>query len=242
MMHRLVLIAVLLGGITGDAGVHVGNQSRAVHVAPAVAPVNPAAFLNANLVSYMTMTSVTDSILGSHWTALNTTFSAANGKIGNGAGFTGVFQGSYINGTVVAINGPFSVSLWVKPAALTTCAGLMGGQNLLFSLVATSGQVALGSFAVPTVYATHISTGVWTHLLITSKADGATPVKLYVNGVLDAATGPLLSQFTWVMYGGDNNTCYMNGALDEVGVWNVEQPASAATTLYNGGAGRQYPF
>jgi hypothetical protein len=81
--------------------------------------------------------------------------------------------------------------------------------------------------------------------------DGST-IRGYVNGTADAAA--VVSQthnatstgFNFILGRGFNGVDYTNfgyeGWMDAVGVWNRALTAAEVTTLYNSGAGKQYPF
>jgi hypothetical protein len=76
--------------------------------------------------------------------------------------------------------------------------------------------------------------GTWYH--VAAVIDGATGMKLYINGVLQADTDPYASPpcntntISALGRWGDLNIRYLNGALDEVRVWNV---ARSQTEIQN---------
>jgi len=84
----------------------------------------------------------------------------------------------------------------------------------------------------------------WIHLI--GVYDG-TNVFLYVNGTVQPSSGltgniGLSANDLWVSgnpaYSGD----YMQGQIDEVGIWNRALTQAEVTALYNNGVGNQYPF
>lgn len=94
-------------------------------------------------------------------------------------------------------------------------------------------------------YTTTLTTGTWYHLVFThvSTAD-----KLYINGSLvNTATLSANNNFaahSSVTAVGSNidNTGYLSGLVDEVGIWTRAITATEASALYNSGLGFQYPF
>lgn len=93
-----------------------------------------------------------------------------------------------------------------------------------------------------------IPTNQWVHLALTAStiAYGAYAMTTYRNGTTVAtATGSTLFR------NGGGNVCIghqeeagagMNGRIDEVGIWQRALSADEIALLYNGGAGRSYPF
>lgn len=73
-------------------------------------------------------------------------------------------------------------------------------------------------------------------------------VKFYINGVVDS-TVSVTDNLTGSVTNSNNCTLgavplggnvYLNGIIDEVGVWSRELTSAEVTELYNGGAGLQY--
>lgn len=90
------------------------------------------------------------------------------------------------------------------------------------------------------------STGTWYHVAVTKSG---TTVKFYVNGseVTTGASGSVTSTiFDGVgnFYLGTNQgvTGYLNGRMDEIYISSDAKSAGDISDLYNGGAGRSYPF
>ena len=87
--------------------------------------------------------------------------------------------------------------------------------------------------------------GVWHHIAVMRSAVGGGTI--YTDGVLRASgvcgfpSGPLPSQPT-LLGSRDDNYTGMGFQMDEVGFWNRELTAGEVTSLYNAGAGIQYPF
>ncbi len=89
------------------------------------------------------------------------------------------------------------------------------------------------------------STATWYHVAVTKSG---TTVKFYVNGTQQGTdqTGAFATIFdgtapfslgVWEQTGE-----WIDGKLDEWGVWNVQLSAADITALYNGGTGQSYPF
>ena len=95
-----------------------------------------------------------------------------------------------------------------------------------------------------------ISTGAFYHVVMTyDGSSSASGVKLYVNDSavatttlfdnLNATTQNTQNFVVGNRVGGGND---FSGTLDELGVWTRAITAGEVTSLYNAGAGRQYPF
>ena len=99
-----------------------------------------------------------------------------------------------------------------------------------------------GSNAV-TITSAPISRAEWHHVVF--QWDTTTQKsKLYVDGVFVgeesiAAFGPISDRLSWAA--GVNGYGF-NGRIDEIGVWNRVLNDAEITQLYNGGAGKAYPF
>ncbi len=86
-----------------------------------------------------------------------------------------------------------------------------------------------------------ISNNTWYNLILTRT--GGTCV-LYVNGVSKITVSSLGSNTTQVFNLGtsDANAWFGTNKIDEVGVWSRVLTGAEMTELYNGGAGKSYPF
>ena len=90
------------------------------------------------------------------------------------------------------------------------------------------------------------STGTWYHLCFSYKASTGTG-KFYVNG---SQFGSDLTGFPTSVFDGtgavyiswDTVAGYLDGKMDETGFWSRELSSAEISQLYNGGAGKQYPF
>lgn len=208
--------------------------------------------LDTNLVAYYTMEGNGNDATGNGFngTASSITFSSGNGKISQGAGTTGgeIRSSGSLNQTA-----SMSVSAWVNQS--TTASDpyiwIWGNTN------AGSSQFALsmnsGKFNVSTypggdgnggVGTTVTTNGVWYHVVVVD--DNGTGY-IYVNGTQEwtgtlnvlTATG---SSIVIEMFQNFGFGVAMQGAMDEVGLWQRALTSGEVTTLYNGGTGLAYPF
>lgn len=106
-----------------------------------------------------------------------------------------------------------------------------------------------GGTQTQTGAASSISTGTWN--MLTYTWDGANQ-KLYKNG----NSSPVLTQASTIagtntsnggtdgfkVFAQQDNTAYLSGLIDEVGVWSRVLSTSEISSLYNTGTGLQYPF
>ncbi len=209
--------------------------------------------LTTNLVSYWKLEGNAIDSLGVNSNASpNATFSTANGKIGQGAGFNGSGAQNIIlsNGLNMA-GSPMSISMWVKPV------GASGYQNLFqkrdnsgtqWQVYLHNGDTKFSFFNGGTEYlsSTNTTTGQWNHCVFTLSASSGGTINLYLNGVNKLSQGG-------VSLGGGttagvrmgqrfDTTENYNGAIDEVGIWNRELSSTEVLQLYNNNNGITYPF
>lgn len=183
-------------------------------------------------------------------------YSNANGKINQGAGFNGTT--SLIDfGDNFDQSSDFSVSAWVKTSqasgeySIITKGNVTDGYewgmeqqtNSLWFVLWNQG----GATYMEKVSAATINDGNWHHVVGTYSS--ATPrVRVYIDGALDGAS--TATSGTWYSAGtshcliGSRNdgSEFWTGSIDEVGIWTRELTAGDVTQLYNGGVGLQYPF
>lgn len=89
-----------------------------------------------------------------------------------------------------------------------------------------------------------MSTGTFYHAVVTYVGSGNAWI-LYLNGTTYNASGATPNTSVAAMAIGKNivnNVQYFNGSIDEVGIWSRELTSGEVTSLYNAGAGLQYPF
>lgn len=194
----------------------------------------------------------TDSVGSNNGTDTNITYSAANGKINNGAGFapastSRIVIGTGLNATVTS--SAWSFSVWVKPADLTSTYAIMGCdtnsgvRQFLFCINSAGLYFERTGTTVPLNTTTGLSSG-WNHIVVTY--DG-TKITGYVNTTQNAQNNMVaLPSSTNALnfgrreYPGSNY--YWNGAMDEFAFWNKVLTTDEISELYASGAGNQYPF
>lgn len=86
----------------------------------------------------------------------------------------------------------------------------------------------------------------WAHIVATSASLAA---KIYLNGTLVSSAHTLTvtptTSTTYYAFGAKNKpatTYYLDGKMDELGIWSRALTSTEVTSLYNGGAGLAYPF
>jgi len=212
--------------------------------------------LSDSLVSYYKLDGdATDSHGSNDGTVYGAT--SVTGKINNCYSFDGV--NDYINTGINSVSfqsGNFSVSAWVKTSGTSKHQTYMGidmvetGNRGLFyfkkhiddyfnfSVSNNSGgdSTATSSF-IP-------NTTEWYHLV--GVFDGVS-VKLYINGNLEESvpfTGSIATATQDLTIGcgyfSDNKVDFVDGLIDEVGIWSRALTVSEVSELYNGGDGLAY--
>lgn len=222
--------------------------------------------LTTNLNSYWKLDgNSNDSVGAFNGTDTAITYSSGNGKINQGAGFNG--SSSYISlGSVFQITGDMTINAWFKSSAANSAfdAGtFIAGdgrsgtptQNLLIrpnqpggvgtdpvaSASCTSGGTNYNAIDTGGQKLNdgnwHMITGVFSGTNLIVYVDGTSKATVTSAAKANGASGGI---------GANNNNGstiqFTNGAIDEVGVWSRALSGSEITTLYNGGAGLQYPF
>ena len=98
-----------------------------------------------------------------------------------------------------------------------------------------------------------LTTATWYHLAVVydgTQGTNAGRLKIYLNaiaqtltftGTIAAALTGATTQLRWGQFGGGLDR-FLDGALDEIGLWSRVLSAAEVTQLYNGGAGKTYPF
>lgn len=181
------------------------------------------------------------------------------GILGGAANFAGG-AGKFLSGTWATAASAFTIACWVKPASLVNGSiPLIIGDDAGTSYAGFSfSNVGLVAFSVSDTSITGgaVAAGSWRHLV--GSYDG-TNLSLYVNGVLVAQQadpgGPADLGGASVVAVGENGTGSvgaLRAAVELCGVWNraltdggvaVGNAAQGeVSALYNGGAGRDYPF
>lgn len=184
----------------------------------------------------------------------NNTVGYATGIIGNGADFVASNSES-LSTSSNELNDTFSssawsVSIWAKPDDISNTYGLIacdtntGQRQFFFAINSASLYFERQGASIAINVGNVISTG-WNHIVATYDNSR---LRIYVNGT-NVGDNPLMSAFssstnkTFLgcrQYSGSNY--YINGILDEVGIWAKTLTSTEITTLYNSGSGLTYPF
>ncbi|NTW32584.1 MAG: LamG domain-containing protein [Bacteroidetes bacterium] len=210
-----------------------------------------------NLVSYWKLDeangNATDAV-GLNTLTNNGTATYSTGEISNGVNFNGTNQwlGKASPTGLPTGSGACSMSLWYKSSSPSGIylvdfgTAACTGYHLALKIDdATHYSVDIGCVATAIAVST-IATNTWYHVVLTYPGSGTT-YTLYHNGsILGAVTlsaTPILGS-TYVSLGAYNNSStYLHTvSFDEVGIWSRALTATEVTTLYNSGAGLQYPF
>ena len=213
--------------------------------------------LTTNLTAYYKLDgNSTDSVGAINGSDTDVTYSVANGKIIQGAGFNGTTSQVSL-GDNFDQSSDFSVSAWVKTTqsadeyGIFTKGGLAGGNyqwglmqsttNLWWQLWEQGGSNYLGLITSAT-----INDGNWHHVAGTYN-NGTTTMIAYIDGV-NAGSNNTPSG-TWytngasvAMIGNREDGKFFNGSIDEVGLWSRTLTPTEILQLYNNGSGLQYPF
>lgn len=178
-------------------------------------------------------------------------------KINNG--FTGNGSTSYLNTTTEALSttqltGTWSVNFWIK--RLANPAGASYAFRINGTTLGVTTYVILYYFSGGTwhlntgggdVALTYTDTGNLDMLTLTY--DGAGTVKFYVNGTQSGGNitftpgttaGAVTGKFS--MLNDPDGGAPLNAQIDEFGIWTQTLSTTDITSLYNSGAGKQYPF
>lgn len=147
-----------------------------------------------------------------------------------------------------------TISFWFKPAANVTSEQEFvtvyssGAGQRSYRFYADNGTLnfqnsADGTNSSPSLVSQTLSSGTWYYIALTKSGTTAT---YYVNASSLGTGVAAASQFSSTdpfrvgtrVAAGD----FANGVLDEIGIWSRALSGAEITSLYNGGAGLQYPF
>lgn len=215
--------------------------------------------LTTNLVSYYKFQGNSNDSVGSvNGSDTTISYNDAYGIIGNGANFNGSSLVNFGNNLGATLAGAFTVNIWVNVANYNDYYEIIGKENsgtlpkpMMIYLDKTTGYVIYGlgngSTQRQTNYLTAFGTG-WHMLTATSDGSGTTAgMGIYI----DASSKSLSAAGTNTTPGDgtDNlnlgqgyNGNKLAGDLDELGIWSRVLTGAEITSLYNSGAGLQYPF
>ena len=186
----------------------------------------------------------TDSVGSNDGTDTNITYSS--GKIGNGAVFNG--SSSKINLSNITLTGDFTVSFWFQlPLSASSAWGSViasstspTGAISIYNYVPYVGLVGIVGTLVTATNYTYLTPGVWSYITITRTGSDT---KIYINGVQNGNIGTCVGTVTYdiIGYYAQYNS-YLEGTLDELGIWNRALTQNEIKTLYQSGVGKTYPF
>jgi len=178
------------------------------------------------------------------------TYSLANGRFGQGAGFNG--STSLINlGNTLNIAGAITISAWVYPTVNTTPNGIIGrgnGTNGNNNQYVLDIENSAARFYVRNTGNTYyiaskaLTLNTWNHIVGTW-AGGATPVNVYVNSVLGTPSSnfsgtQMSGSVTYIGNSAQGTTETITGNIDEVIVENRVWTASEIKKYYTMTKGR----
>ena len=140
---------------------------------------------------------------------------------------------------------PFSVSAWIKPAALTngTVIWQVGVPNnngrriKLYGMAGTMVHFAVGGTLNSYTSNIPLIEGTWFHVVGTFAGGSAAP-KIYINGDYDVdvsnigTANAFLTAGVAIGYDPNSNDYSFDGMIDEVAIWNVELNADQVQSLY----------
>lgn len=175
-----------------------------------------------------------------------------SGKINNALTLNGSTQCLTVGTSLLSAYTGVSVACWIKLTALDAYMHMIGKTddttyNQLFRVTDTNRLQATVTTTTETYITggTTLTTGVWYFAVYTW--DGSN-INLYLNGSTDATavakTGTMKTSSDLVSIGRSSvaSASYFSGQIDEVGIWSRALTTDEISTLYNAGAGNQYPF
>lgn len=206
-----------------------------------------------SIAAYWKLEDLTDSAGSNTLTNVNSVSFSSSGKIGSCATFNGT--SNYLTSPYNIPYGDFTISSWIKLSTTGTEKPIYSGRDVgtgspIVNFQISSGNtlvIALrnnsGSGLATAVSSGTFTTGTWYHVVVTYSSG---TMQLYINGSADGSgsySGGTWSNINDTRFGRDNwNNTYMNGAIDETGIWTRALSSGEVTSLYNSGNGFQYPF
>lgn len=193
---------------------------------------------------------------GNNGTDTNITYSQANGKFGQGAGFNGTSSVVNFSSFGITGNSARTYGVWIKPSSVNVLRCIMGcvpntlkaGKTcMLYQAVVASGDIMIVFNAADFHTAgSKIIANEWNFICFTYNGTSLTTdnVKIYINGVSQSLTK--LGTTTTADTLPDKNRLgyddmagrYFNGAIDEVIIENRAWTASEVKKYYTYAKGR----
>ncbi len=215
-----------------------------------MAITNPLAYYKLDEISG----NATDSV-GS-LTATNTNVTYSTGKINNGANFNGTSSKLNISNTGISPTTAMSFSCWINCSSYTSRQSIFvksdgatnSGSSFVYEVGNTSGKTTatlfIGATNITLTSTATLTSGVWTHLAFTYDNSN---LKIYINGTLDSTvsgSGTINNTTNDTTFGAYSSlgSLWLNGSLDEIGIWNTSLTALEINKIYNAGRGNSYPF
>lgn len=226
--------------------------------------------LQNGLKAYYKAANTTDSSGGGNTLTNNGSTAFNPAFIGNGFDFGSTNSTMWMNTSntlgLTSIGNAFTMSEWVNMSAQPS-----GGYFNLFEFFYGSSVTAANSGSIRGGYNdtagtkkvfwqndagtsvsfnTTLNTGTWYHIVLTyDGTNGASSAGLYINGVKVASGSVFGTTYytafpTVTTWGSERNgsASWMQGKIDETGVWNIVLTTSEINQLYNGHSGNQYSF
>jgi hypothetical protein len=193
--------------------------------------------------------------------------SSSTGKLGNGASFTAA-SSQYLLGDAtqakfgISNTTGFAISAWVKLTPGTTqviaAKDKSGGtgkewllyydfsQGKIYFNVSTNGTTWTNTVSLP--FTPDGSNFVFVGAQVNTPSGGFTSTTVFTGDASNAVTSATFSSNffhgtgTFRIGGHEEDPTYMNGIIDEVGIWKNQFTTARVTALYNGGAGAVYPW
>jgi hypothetical protein len=171
------------------------------------------------------------------------------GGVTNGSGIvdqSAVFNGSNsyltLGSTNLNLTGDFSVSLWYKPNNLSYYQSIFTSTGN-FHIANNGNGIDVNNAQSGSSISTsgNFTAGTWYYITVICSS-GTT--SLYINNTLKASTTQGLSIQNGIYMGGyvSLGEYFLNGSIDEVGIWNRALSQSEIYNLYYRGSGNTYPF
>jgi hypothetical protein len=184
------------------------------------------------------------------------TYSDANGKINNGAGFNGSTSTIQLSKIFDGLNPNMTIAFWIKTtqndAYLISQWSGSSSSNYKWELTMELGKLIFSDrdtnwrFDETTANNTAINDGDWHHVAFVKS--GGTLGTYYVDGVADGTKSGASVNYSTnydVYISGEHfgtASDFFNGAIDEVGFWDRALSRDEIATIYNAGVGQQYPY
>jgi len=203
-----------------------------------------------DMVSYYSLNGHTNDLVGSNNGTNNGSTLTSSGKIGQAYDFDGVDD--YINiGDVTVSTDKISISAWINIDSFNGENWVVGKDESgarEFAFGPNNGgylNFQIEGFNPSTVGGTAISTGTWHHIAVVFDSstgngeyflNGSSDGTFTNTGNLSDTTSPLcIGRRSYSGYGG-----YINGKIDEVGIWGRMLSTTEFSDLYNSGNGKTY--